>query len=273
MASSLNIQASPRFLMSSSDHSYSSGTSVTSTRDTSPDSPHDLLNVTAVSKTYSVHETTSVSEMDAGLFNSGSEQTDRGRISMEGEGRTTILGRGLRPTTSTMSAGGPLSTNWRGRPAPSRNFGVTIDSTTGEGSMLPSPTTPPGFNRFPLFGPIDPINMLNNTTAETAASEIDLDRVYGYCYDRGDGQYTRLVPVDMLPPLKNIPPIQTDCSGLIVLPTPRMPGPNGQMNNTLRLQIAVYMTDPSQHKAKTQQALNETCNQRRVHLLNRTSFR
>ena len=74
---------------------------------------------------------------------------------------------------------------------------------------------------------------------DTLVSDHDMDRIYGYCYDRGDGQYTRLVPVDMLPPLKNIPPLQGDRSGLIVLPTPRMPEPNSQLNNGQRVQVTV----------------------------------
>jgi len=60
----------------------------------------------------------------------------------------------------------------------------------------------------------------------------DMDRAMAYCYDRGGGQYTRLVPVDLLPvELENIPRrVNTDV-GMIVLPMPRQAGANGQPAN------------------------------------------
>ncbi|KAG8158496.1 hypothetical protein KVR01_011618 [Diaporthe batatas] len=56
-----------------------------------------------------------------------------------------------------------------------------------------------------------------------------LDRNMAYCYDRGGGEFTRLVPVDMLPAeLENIPRrVPTDAE-MIVLPMPRQPGADGQ---------------------------------------------
>lgn len=61
-------------------------------------------------------------------------------------------------------------------------------------------------------------------------ADADMDHAMSYCFDRGGGQYTRLVPVDMLPvELKNIPRrVETD-EGMIVLPVPRQPGPDGQL--------------------------------------------
>lgn len=70
-------------------------------------------------------------------------------------------------------------------------------------------------------------------------TEIHLDATYAYCYDRGNGQYTRLVPVDMLPPLKDIPALQQSCSGMMILPQPRAVPPNGRSSNTEPIMIRV----------------------------------
>ncbi|KAI0528281.1 hypothetical protein F5B22DRAFT_653351 [Xylaria bambusicola] len=59
-----------------------------------------------------------------------------------------------------------------------------------------------------------------------------LDSSFAYCYDRGNGQYTRLIPADMLPPLQNIPAIQQGYAGMLVVPQPRGLPPNGQSSNT-----------------------------------------
>ncbi|KAL5596837.1 hypothetical protein BROUX41_006479 [Berkeleyomyces rouxiae] len=60
-----------------------------------------------------------------------------------------------------------------------------------------------------------------------ALTQSDIDSNYGYCLDRGNGKFTRLVPADMLPAMKDIPALQDGCSGLVVLPTPRSPPPTG----------------------------------------------
>ncbi|KAI0451703.1 hypothetical protein F5B21DRAFT_527640 [Xylaria acuta] len=63
-------------------------------------------------------------------------------------------------------------------------------------------------------------------------SDAQLDGSFAYCYDRGNGQYTRLIPADMLPPLQNIPAIQQSCVGMVVVPHPRGLPPNGRSSNT-----------------------------------------
>ncbi|KAI3322461.1 hypothetical protein HD806DRAFT_545157 [Xylariaceae sp. AK1471] len=75
----------------------------------------------------------------------------------------------------------------------------------------------PSITPYPNFGPI---------------SDTQLDGSYAYCYDRGNGQYTRLIPADMLPPLQNIPALQQSCTGMVVLPQPRGLSPNGYSNST-----------------------------------------
>ncbi|RYP37429.1 hypothetical protein DL767_002902 [Monosporascus sp. MG133] len=62
-------------------------------------------------------------------------------------------------------------------------------------------------------------------------SDAQLDASYAYCFDRGNGQFTRLVPADMLPPLRDVPAIQHGCAGMLVLPLPRAAPPGGRSGN------------------------------------------
>ncbi|KAJ5012360.1 Chromatin remodeling factor mit1 [Colletotrichum sp. SAR 10_99] len=50
---------------------------------------------------------------------------------------------------------------------------------------------------------------------------VDTSGFYAYCLDRGNGNYTRLVPADTLPPLVGIPAVQHGAEGMLVLPAPR----------------------------------------------------
>ncbi|KAF2971376.1 hypothetical protein GQX73_g2290 [Xylaria multiplex] len=63
-------------------------------------------------------------------------------------------------------------------------------------------------------------------------TDAQLDGSFAYCYDRGNGQYTRLIPADMLPPLQNIPAVQQGHAGMVVVPQPRGLPPNGHSSNT-----------------------------------------
>jgi hypothetical protein len=72
-----------------------------------------------------------------------------------------------------------------------------------------------------------------------AVAENQLDGSYAYCYDRGNGQYTRLIPADMLPPLQDIPALQQGSAGMLVIPQPRGLPPNGHSSNTERVIIRV----------------------------------
>ncbi|KAI1177733.1 hypothetical protein F4777DRAFT_596379 [Nemania sp. FL0916] len=82
-----------------------------------------------------------------------------------------------------------------------------------------------------------------------AVSEAQLDQSFAYCYDRGNGQYTRLIPADMLPPLQNVAATQQGCGGMVVLPQPRGLTPNGHSSNTepvaLRNPAVTSSTSPS----------------------------
>ncbi|KAI2606646.1 hypothetical protein GGR54DRAFT_652334 [Hypoxylon sp. NC1633] len=77
-------------------------------------------------------------------------------------------------------------------------------------------------------------------------SDIHLN-TYAYCFDRGNGQYTRLIPADMLPPLKNIPALQQDCSRMIVLPLPQAlpPSTTETADSRSRIDTIVAATSPT----------------------------
>ncbi|OAA68125.1 Zinc finger, CCCH-type [Niveomyces insectorum RCEF 264] len=56
--------------------------------------------------------------------------------------------------------------------------------------------------------------------------------IYAYCFDRGNGLFTRLIPADLLPPLKEIPRVETSCHGMIVLRDPLDPQPVPEPSRT-----------------------------------------
>ncbi|KAH8670892.1 hypothetical protein BX600DRAFT_537199 [Xylariales sp. PMI_506] len=71
-----------------------------------------------------------------------------------------------------------------------------------------------------------------------------VDSSYAYCYDRGNGQYTRLVPADMLPSLQYIPPLQPSSQGMIVLPIPRAYPPERPSSNPEHILVRTPTSSP-----------------------------
>lgn len=57
------------------------------------------------------------------------------------------------------------------------------------------------------------------TSAPRAASRV-VEEPYAYCFDRGNGEYTRLIPADLLPELESVPRRQRGAEGMAVLPVP-----------------------------------------------------
>ncbi|OTA70653.1 hypothetical protein K449DRAFT_442344 [Hypoxylon sp. EC38] len=116
-------------------------------------------------------------------------------------------------------------------PSSSASIGHPINLQTGSNirSHALPPYTSPRMDQFHQQPP-QPSGIMSYPSPGTV-SELQLDSCYAYCYDRGNGQYTRLIPADMLPPLKDIPALQQNCSGMIALPHPRMLPPNGRSSN------------------------------------------
>ncbi|PKS07607.1 hypothetical protein jhhlp_006213 [Lomentospora prolificans] len=58
------------------------------------------------------------------------------------------------------------------------------------------------------------------TEAHPNVLNLGLDTAFAYCYERGNGKFTRLIPADMLPELQDIPRTENTSAGMIVLPQP-----------------------------------------------------
>lgn len=56
----------------------------------------------------------------------------------------------------------------------------------------------------------------NNGFLSHAFERVTLNE-YGYYLDRGNGQFTRLIPADMLPPMKGIPAREEEHNGMVIL--------------------------------------------------------
>ncbi|TQN70666.1 hypothetical protein CSHISOI_04808 [Colletotrichum shisoi] len=52
-------------------------------------------------------------------------------------------------------------------------------------------------------------------------ADVNTTGFYAYCLDRGNGNYTRLIPADLLPPLMGIPAVQDGAYGMLALPPPQ----------------------------------------------------
>jgi hypothetical protein len=82
-----------------------------------------------------------------------------------------------------------------------------------------------------------------------------LDRSHAYCYDRGNGQYTPLIPADLLPfaVLGTVPRLQQGSDGMIVLPAPRGQ-PDGVLSGIHLLANAQWRVRPHHtylHRSQT----------------------
>lgn len=109
--------------------------------------------------------------------------------------------------------------------APSRRFNTGSDTLP---STNPSPSfTSPGpssLSKPHIANMLPPHGIV--------LSDADLEHAMAYCFDRGNGQYTRLVPIDILPfSLRDLPARVSSHEGMIVLPVPRMVDQNVQPGN------------------------------------------
>ncbi|KAF7518661.1 hypothetical protein G7054_g13377 [Neopestalotiopsis clavispora] len=143
----------------------------------------------------------------------------------------------LRPSMSTstnIGAQAPrslTSNNWRTQPL-SETMYTSFDTVVGNVSPPGLASHgPPSFtaNSLPRLEQHATLMPYPNMAA---FSDLQLESCYAYCFDRGNGQYTQLIPADMLPTLQNIPALQQGCQGMLVLPTPRALLSNSRSSNT-----------------------------------------
>ncbi|ETS74544.1 hypothetical protein PFICI_13028 [Pestalotiopsis fici W106-1] len=142
----------------------------------------------------------------------------------------------LRPSTSTSISAQALrsltSNNWRTQPLGEIMYN-SFDPVVGN---VPTPSQasrgPP--SSFPAHSlpRLEQHAALMSYPNMAAFSDLQLDSCYAYCFDRGNGQYTQLIPADMLPTLQNVPALQQGCQGMIVLPTPRAFLSNSRSSNS-----------------------------------------
>ncbi|KAL2110116.1 hypothetical protein VUR80DRAFT_1597 [Thermomyces stellatus] len=74
------------------------------------------------------------------------------------------------------------------------------------------------------------------------------DEAYAYCFDRGDGEYTRLIPADMLPEMQDVPRRQRGADGMIVLPVPGGRAPRGVQGVTCPVRFKPRCCHPQTHR-------------------------
>ncbi|KAK6193835.1 hypothetical protein LQW54_012055 [Pestalotiopsis sp. IQ-011] len=147
----------------------------------------------------------------------------------------------LRPSTSigAQSSRSLISNNWRTQPLGEPIYNSLEPVGSASSSLSPAARGPPSFS---VNGPLrlEQPGALMSYPNMAAFSDLQLESCYAYCFDRGNGQYTQLIPADMLPTLQNVPALQQGCQGMIILPTPRAFLPNNRSNNT----DAVLMRTP-----------------------------
>ncbi|KAI1389567.1 uncharacterized protein F4822DRAFT_205170 [Hypoxylon trugodes] len=223
----------------------------------------------------------SQSEMDRNPFQSISERrtklaTDRNSVnqSQQSQQPQAIQPQSLRhnmPPQLGLSTRNLASSNWRSSQAEDEATAL-MARTTGNGSgnsgggggcvsndyppfdpsigiqhLRPLSFGSPHIEQFslPSFSTSQQTQQLHSNMPSTSSPEMQINSSYAYCFDRGNGQYTRLIPADMLPPLEDIPALQQGCTGMIVLPMPRGLSPSGRSSNTETVVLRSSPTTPS----------------------------
>ncbi|KAM5364029.1 hypothetical protein ACJZ2D_011708 [Fusarium nematophilum] len=79
---------------------------------------------------------------------------------------------------------------------------------------------------YTLASPISSVSSASSVIAHANLSN-NLMSSYSYCLQRPDGQYTRLIPADMLPALNEIPARQASARGMMLLPDLNSMPPQG----------------------------------------------
>lgn len=241
---------------SSSDLSGSSGTSRTSTETTSPAScshrSSPLLDLHQFPTSNIEHHSNTLIDlqhkMDQNAFQSVNVRRDKMTAERGGESitvsnasqlqRPVLQPQTLRPITcgGSQAPRSLASNNWRTQPFTDNVYGV-LDPA---GVAAASDTV-----RAPISFAANNQSTMEQHAALMAYpnmapfSDMQLDSCYAYCFDRGNGQYTRLIPADMLPVLQTVPALQQGCHGMIVLPAPRGFPTSNRLNNNESVVIRV----------------------------------
>ncbi|RYO91414.1 hypothetical protein DL764_008280 [Monosporascus ibericus] len=202
---------------------------------------------------FQFHQTQNSSLGPSGGSGSGDGGSGGGNVQALGSPIQTVGGGLLSPAAPR----GLASSNWRGGNSilddvPSSSSRANSSAAAAAASVYSpfDPTAGGSSRNHPnsSFYGSSFSSQLSSTggTAEVAGvgsgsvfSDAQLDASYAYCFDRGNGQFTRLVPADALPPLRDVPAIQHGCAGMLVLPLPRAAPPGGRSGN------ANVSTEPS----------------------------
>ncbi|KAK7992012.1 hypothetical protein PG996_012975 [Apiospora saccharicola] len=255
MATSLLPTTGPT-IHSPSEASYSSGPSHTSTRSTSPDdtSSHrssPLLDLRRLITTSSIvpetihalidqhpppkmDKTTSV--LPADVLNNVRRSSSKFNMERVVGPANYQQPPGVRPGApmgpGNLACRSLTSNNWRTQAMADSMYNNNNNFDTAN----PQNQQQQHFGRLNMAHPhhqLPPVAafMYSSNDSMMAFPDALLDSCYAYCYDRGNGQYTRLIPADMIPNLRDVPALQQDCLGMIVLPAPRALPANGRSSN------------------------------------------
>lgn len=251
---------------SPSEASYSSGPSRTSTRSTSPDTfslrSSPLLDLHHIITTSSIvpetnhavvdqqpsppkmDKTTSVLPAD-GLNNM---RRPSSKFNME-----RIVGTANYQQPPGVRPGAPMgpgnlpsrsltSNNWRAQAMADGMYNNNFDAANHQNHQQQHFGRPTLVHQHQQQLPPGAASMYSSPHDIMAFPDALLDSCYAYCYDRGHGQYTRLIPADMIPNLCDVPALQQDCLGMIVLPAPRALPANGRSSNVEPVMLKVIIT-------------------------------
>ncbi|KAI5927438.1 hypothetical protein F4810DRAFT_722608 [Camillea tinctor] len=265
---------------SPSDLSYSSGASRTSTRNTTPNSISAVSRSSSplldLSLKADIEYTPSTllgpqTKMERNPFQSINDRrskltTERSTASQfptpnqsQSQNQQTLQPQALRSGVQPLGPSRSLtSSNWRSHPtdeitAPQpRNMYSPFDSSAGHhqhqhhihhGAIRPTSYPSPRLDHH-HHQHLASIGSYPNLSGG-GLGDTQIDTSYAYCYDRGNGQYTRLIPADMLPPLRDVPALQQNCTNMIILPQPRALPPSGRSSNTEPVLVRSSPTTPT----------------------------
>ncbi|KAH7026077.1 uncharacterized protein B0I36DRAFT_351992 [Microdochium trichocladiopsis] len=173
----------------------------------SPRKEHDAINIQESSSTKEQHP--SAAETETAMNRAGHGAADPAAPTQDEDEKQEVSDS---PCPSPATADNPTPT----------------ESSAAPTNMIPhlSQATPSSLVGVPpQTVPVEAAEMSRGISV--FVSEQQLRSSYTYCYDRGNGTYSRLVALDMLPPLDNVSTTQENCLGMIVLPEPAAPAPPG----------------------------------------------